>query len=117
VTVVTAALLGVLLVLMMGATDLTRVLVAAARAQTAADAAALASAQEQAIPSGLDPAQVAAAFALQNGAELLECLCAAGAFESTVTVRIGIDVLSLVPGPRFVQATARAEVDTDGPDV
>ncbi|MFB3739637.1 MAG: pilus assembly protein TadG-related protein [Candidatus Velamenicoccus archaeovorus] len=116
VTLVTAALVGVILVLALGAVDLTRVLVAVARAQTAADAAALASAQEQAIPSGLDPAEVAAVFAAHNGAELIGCACAVGAFEATATVRVPVDGLALVPGTRFAQATARAEVDTDGPD-
>ncbi|HEX9123748.1 MAG TPA: pilus assembly protein TadG-related protein [Actinomycetota bacterium] len=114
-TLVTAALLAALLVLMLGAADLTRVLAAAARAQTAADAAALASAQEQALPSGLEPAEVASAFAAYNGAQLVECICALGTFDATVTVRIGIDGLSLLAGTRYAVATARAVVDTDGP--
>jgi Flp pilus assembly protein TadG len=105
----------VLVVLVLGAADLARVLAAVARAQTAADAAALASAQELAIPSELDPAAVAAAFAAHNGAELVECVCAAGTFDATVTVRVLIEGLSLLPGTRYALARARAVVDTDGP--
>src|SRR5205823_13142311 len=55
VSVLTAGILVLGAVLTLVAVDLMRALLAKARAQTAADAAALAAAQEIAIPSGQDP--------------------------------------------------------------
>lgn len=110
-SVVAAAVMGVLAVLTMGAADVARVLDAAAMAQAAADVAALAAAQEQAIPSGLDPGELAAEFAARNGAELAGCACEAGGFESSVTVRAPVGPLLLFSDDRWVVAEARAVVD------
>jgi Putative Flp pilus-assembly TadE/G-like len=57
VSIVVVALMAMALVLAMGAADLARVLTGAARAQTAADAAALAAAQElaSAASAGVEP--------------------------------------------------------------
>ncbi len=112
VSLVTAAVAGMALVLAMGAADVARVLVASARAQTAADSAALATAQELAIPSGRDPAAVAADYAGKNGGSLVACRCDPGTFEATVTVSVGVGPLVLVPGERAVEAAARAVVGT-----
>ena len=91
--------------------DVARVLAAASRAQTAADAAALASAQEQAVPSGIEPEDVAAEYAGRNGATLLSCACELGAFESEVAVRVPVGDLLLFGGGRVAEARARAVVD------
>ena len=115
VSVVTAAIAGLSLVLALGASDVARVFVAAARAQTAADAAALAAAQELALPTGLDPAAVAGDYATRNGASLVSCTCAPASAEAVVEVRITIDSLALIPGTRAVSGRARAVVDLPTP--
>jgi Flp pilus assembly protein TadG len=111
VSVLVAAILGALVVLGLGAADLARVLTAAASAQTAADVAALAVAQELAIPSELDPADVAIEYAGRNGAVVVACECAAGTFEAVVTVQAAVGPLALFADDRSVEATARAVVD------
>ena len=92
-------------------TDVARVLVARSHARTAADAAALAAAQELALPSGADPADIAATYAERNDAILNDCVCAAGTSDATVTVSIVVDGFLLVTGPKTVTARARAVVD------
>ena len=114
VSIVAAALMSVALVLAMGAADLARVLTSAARAQTAADAAALAAAQELAAPSslGLSPAEIAASYAARNDAQLTACSCEAGGSEAVVTVRMSVGSLTFAPDDRVVTARARAIVET-----
>jgi secretion/DNA translocation related TadE-like protein len=114
VSVVAAALVGLILVLGLGAADLAKALVAVSRAQSAADAAALAAAQELALPTGRDPADAAAEYAARNDAELIECRCEAGTLEATVGVRVPVGFLSTLGGERDVEAQARAIVDPDG---
>ena len=58
VSVLLAAGILIVMVLVLGVTDLGRVLIARSKARTAADAAALAAADELALPSGADPAEV-----------------------------------------------------------
>jgi secretion/DNA translocation related TadE-like protein len=111
VTVVAAAVLAVSLVCSMGVADIARALHARADARTAADAAALAAAQELAMPSGRDPAALALAYAERNGATLVACACAGGTADAVVTVRRSLDGLWFVPGPIDVSAEARAVVD------
>jgi secretion/DNA translocation related TadE-like protein len=89
--------------------DLSRASAARGRAQAAADAAALAAAQELALPSRDDPAEIAAAYAERNGARLLECVCPWGAREATVSVAIEVD-LPLLGQTRSVHASARAVI-------
>jgi Flp pilus assembly protein TadG len=91
--------------------DVARVLVARTHARTAADAAALAVAQELALPSGTDPIDVAADYAARNDAILTACGCVAGTLDATVTVSIVVGGFLLVTGPRTVTARARAVVD------
>ena len=67
VSIVVAAVILLSLVLSMGFADVARVLIARSHARTAADAAALAVAQELVLPTGEDPAQVAARFATAQG--------------------------------------------------
>ena len=88
---------------------------ARSKARTAADAAALAAAQELALPSGLLPADVAADYAGRNGAALTACTCEPETVEAIVEVRVDVDGLLLVPGPRSLVARARAVVGTPPP--
>jgi Flp pilus assembly protein TadG len=111
VSILVAALLGVLLVLALGVADVAKVLRVAADAQTAADLAALSVAQEQALPGGIDPAELAREYAERNGAAIVSCDCSADAFEAVVTVRVAVGSLALLPDDRAVEATARAVVD------
>jgi secretion/DNA translocation related TadE-like protein len=112
VTVLSAAVMAALVVLAMGASDVARVLHAASRAQTAADAAALAAAQALAIDEpGPEPTELAGEYAARNGAALETCACDPGTFEASVTVRLPVGDLFLVAGDRTVRAEARAQVD------
>ncbi len=111
VSVLLAAGILIVLVLVLGVTDLGRVLIARSKARTAADAAALAAADELAMPSGADPAELAAEYAARNGADLTACTCAVGTFEADVMVQVTTGGLLLFPGARVVVARARAVVD------
>jgi secretion/DNA translocation related TadE-like protein len=111
VSVLLAAGMLVVLVLTLGVADVGRVLVARSKARTAADAAALAAADELALPTGLDPATLAAEYALRNGATLTACACEVGTFEAVVAVTVHVDGLLLFAGARDVVARARAVVD------
>jgi secretion/DNA translocation related TadE-like protein len=111
VTIVFAAMLPVVLVLAMGTADLGRTLVARSHARAAADAAALAAAQELALPSGADPAALAAEYARRGGGELTACTCTAGTYEAVVDVQVRVGDLLLIPGSPVATARARAVVD------
>jgi len=91
IVVVGVVVLG--LALAAGAARLGSALVARARADTAADAAALAAAHETAVA---------------NGAQLVRCECAGLAAEVVVTVQ----AKGLLAAP--ARGRARAEVDLDG---
>jgi hypothetical protein len=91
--------------------DLLRALDGRARAQAAADAAALAAARELAIPTGITPTEAAADYAGRNGAVLVSCTCAAGSLEAVVTVQVTVDLV-FVGVDRTLQASARAVVAT-----
>jgi len=111
VSVVLGAGLLVVLVMVLGLADLTRVLAARSEARAAADAAALAAAQELALPTGLDPVEVAVEYADANGGELSACTCVAGSSQAVVEVHVDAGALFLVPGPTVLTAQARAVVD------
>ena len=89
--------------------DLSRALAARARAQIAADAAALGAAQELLIPSGRMPEEVARDFAVRNGAVLVGCRCDPGTTEAVATVEIEVQ-LPLLAQSRTVRASARAVI-------
>ena len=89
--------------------DLAAVAATRSRAQTAADAAALAAAQELIAPSGGSPEDVAEDYASRHGATLVACDCATASNEVTVTVRLDAR-LHVVGGSRDVEASARAAV-------
>jgi secretion/DNA translocation related TadE-like protein len=114
ITIVTAAVLALAVVITMGAADVGKALVARAHARQAADAAALAAAQEQALPSGRTPAEVADEYASRNGADLTGCACAVGAAEAVVQVAVETGPFLLLPGSRSATASARAVVGADG---
>jgi secretion/DNA translocation related TadE-like protein len=113
VTVVTAALLLITLVLVLASVDVLRVLSAKDRAQLAADAAALAAAQELIVPSERSPADVAAVYATDNGAVLVSCRCEAGSSDAVVTVQRTVS-LPFLGETRTVRATARAVIEQSG---
>lgn len=79
-----------------------------ARVQAAADAVALAAAQEQYLPSGVAPAEAAADYAARNGVRLVSCDCPVGGRSSVVVVASEVAVLGRV---RDVRRAARAVVD------
>jgi secretion/DNA translocation related TadE-like protein len=111
VSVVVAAAVGMALVVTMGATDVGRALIARSRAEAVADLAALAAAQELAFPSGPEPTQLAADFAVRNGARLVSCSCAEGSLEATVRVAVPVRGFLLPLADREVVGIARAVVD------
>lgn len=115
VTVVAAAVTALVAVLTMGAADVGKALVARERAQAAADAAALAAAQELVMPTGRAPTELAAEYAARNGATLTSCACQAGSSEAIVEARVAVGALLLVPGDHEAVALARATVGTAEP--
>jgi secretion/DNA translocation related TadE-like protein len=111
VSVVVAAGVGMALVVAMGAADVGRALIARSRAEAVADLAALAAAQDLALPSDLEPASSAERYATTNGARLVSCTCAAGTSEAIVTVAVDVRGFLLPIADRVVIASARAVVD------
>jgi secretion/DNA translocation related TadE-like protein len=95
------------------AVDLLRVVQARSRAQTAADASALAAAQELAIPSDRIPGEVASEYATRNGGTLVSCACEPSSSEAIVEVEVPADLL-FVGVDRTVRARARAVVEIPG---
>lgn len=111
ISIVVAAAVGMALVVTMGAADVGRALIARSRAEAAADLAALAAAQELALPSGIDPSAVAAEYADRNGGRLVSCSCSAGTSEAVVEVAVRVRRFLLPLGDRDVIGVARAVVD------
>ena len=111
VSLVVAAAVGMALIVTMGAADVGRALIARSRAEAAADLAALAAAQELALPSGTEPAQLATDYAARNGARLVSCECAEGTYEATVRVVVPARGFLLPLADRDVVGIARAIVD------
>ncbi len=115
VSLVVVGILVAVMVLALGAADLARVLVVAAKAQTAADAAALAAAQSLAITSDVDPSQAASDLAVRNGGRVRSCVCEPGTFEARVEVEAPVGRLFLSPDDLVVTAHARAIVEVPAP--
>ncbi|HET7235238.1 MAG TPA: Rv3654c family TadE-like protein [Actinomycetota bacterium] len=116
VSIIVAAMMAAIVVLALGAADVARVFAVASRAQSAADAAALAAAQELALPAGEgSPGDIAAAYAIRNGAALRTCACEPGTFDAQVEVDVAVGPLSLAPDDLRVTASARAVVDLPTP--
>jgi secretion/DNA translocation related TadE-like protein len=114
VSVIVAGVLAASIMLALGVADVTKVLAVASRAQTAADAAALAAAQELAVPSDALPEDVARTFAEANGAQLVSCACARGSYDARIEVRMPAGTLLLFGDDRVVIARAHAVVDVPG---
>lgn len=108
-----AATLTLLLVLVAATADAGRLMVARATAQTAADAAALAAAPATFRPAGRSPDEEASALARANEARLVSCRCPVDpAWQArTVTVRVVVDVPVGLLGVGSVPAMAAAEFD------
>jgi secretion/DNA translocation related TadE-like protein len=117
---VSIVMLGVLvigLVLSMGAARLGSALVGRARADTAADAAALAAADALALGDGADAARTAAKQAASsNHAQLVSCACSGTTAE--VVVEVDVPALGALAGPArgHAKAEVRPECIVDRPD-
>jgi secretion/DNA translocation related TadE-like protein len=94
--------------------DLGALMVARARAQTAADAAALAAAVEIALGSPGRPREQAGRLARANGARLVTCRCPPSAGVGTVVVEVDVPFRSRLL-PRPVRIAARARADASAP--
>jgi hypothetical protein len=108
-----ASALGLAAILSTLSADLARVATGRVRAQTAADAAALAAAQELVVPSARSPREVADEYAGHHGATVAECRCEPGSEETLVKVELAIS-LPFLGGARTVGAEARAVVEPSG---
>jgi secretion/DNA translocation related TadE-like protein len=107
------ALLALAALMCVATTDAANVLLSRARAQTAADAAALAAASAQ-WRAAEDPEVVARDIAEANGAELVACECDRHDDRSIVTVRRATNIRMLGVSPRSVAASAEASLDIGG---
>ena len=117
---VSIVMLGVLvvgLVLAMGAARLGGALVGRARAESAADAAALAAADRLALGDGPGAARDAAATtAVSNDARLVSCTCSGTTAEVVVEVDIPAWGALLGPARGNAKAEVRPECVIDRPD-
>jgi secretion/DNA translocation related TadE-like protein len=111
VSLVLVAAMGFSMILASFVVDLARASGARVRAQAAADAAALAAAQEQVVPSGREPGSAAAEYAERNGARLVICRCPEHGSEAIVVVEADV-VLPALGIVRTVRAMARAVVES-----
>ncbi len=93
--------------------DLARVSSARVQAQTAADAAALAAAQELLAPSLVSPRDVAEDYASRHGAVVTECDCDRASDEAVVVVELPVS-MPFLGREAHVQATARAVIEPAG---
>lgn len=110
VSIAAAGVMVVALVLSLATVDIMRVLLAQSTTQAAADAAALAAAQEIALGAPVPPGDVAADYSQKNGAVLVSCACELGDGQAIVTVTSPAQLVFL--GPSLdIRATARAVVD------
>jgi secretion/DNA translocation related TadE-like protein len=109
VTILVAAVLLLAGILALASVDVLRALEAKARAQTAADAAALAAAQEM-IVSSADPAALAAEYARRNGATLVDCDCPTSGSQAVVRVQVSVRLVFVGPD-RTVSGRARAVIE------
>lgn len=95
--------------------DLSVILIARARAQSAADAAALAAAAELLPGSKGSPGWQASRFADLNGARIVVCRCEKGSTAAEVRVETPVRFLVLGSlGVDSIGASARAEAELSG---
>ena len=99
---------GLVMLLLVGLTDLASFFLARTKAQTAADAAALAAVAEL-IPSiGENANGKAEQYAAANGGDLVECSCSMGSSVAQVTVAVPVRLT--LHSMRTVTASAKAEL-------
>jgi len=113
VSVVVAVALGMAAVSAALIGDLGAVAAGAARTQAAADAAALAAAQELVLPSDETPEEVAARYAELHRARLVRCRCPPGGDDVTVIVERSV-TLPFLGESRTIRRAARATISIDG---
>ncbi|MGQ9476719.1 MAG: pilus assembly protein TadG-related protein [Actinomycetota bacterium] len=115
ITVVTAALVPVMLLFVLALHDVAMIYAARSQAQTAADAAAKAAGLELTPLFGVgnDPAGAARDYTRRNGCELLSCERGGNGRYMWVTIRVArrADRLFLRPGGAVLTATARCYLD------
>ena len=110
--ILACGLVALTAVLVLGTGRLATGIVAASRAHTAADAAALAAAGELAAGrTAGDAERTASLTAAANGARLLHCECAGPA----VVVHVSVALPSSGPASGLVRAAARAELHPECP--
>ena len=110
--VLLCAVVAVAAALTLGLGRLATAGLAVSRAQTAADAAALAAAGELAAGRSVGEAErIASLTAVANGARLLRCECGGPA----VVVAITVTLPTSGPASRLVRAAARAELHPECP--
>lgn len=110
--VLLCGVVAVTAVLALGLGRLATAVVSTSRAQTAADAAALAAAGELAAGRSKGEAErIASLTASANGARLLRCDCAGPA----VVVAVTVTLPASGPTSRLVRAAARAELHPECP--
>jgi secretion/DNA translocation related TadE-like protein len=111
-SVVLIALLALAALVCIAMSDAANVVLARARAQAAADAAALSAAQVQwRTSSRADPREAAAQTATANGAALESCECPVRGASSIVVVSRPTRIRMLGGAPRSVSARAEATMD------
>ena len=104
--------MAMLMVFLLGLSDLAVFFMARTRAQTAADSASLAAAAELIPGIGEDPEGKAREFATANGATLTRCECALGGTVAEVTVAVPVSMtLAALSDVNEVKANSRAEVN------
>lgn len=103
--------MAMVMVFLLGLSDLAVFYMARTRAQTAADSASLAAAAELIPGIGEDPEGKAREYAAANGAELTACDCAMGGSAVQITVTVPVSMtLSALSDLKEVTASSRAEI-------
>lgn len=105
------ALLALAALMCLATADAANVLLARARGQTAADAAALAAVAAQLEPGDEKPEEAASRTAEANGAVLEECDCPAHGGRAAVTVSVATRVHMLGVAPSQISRHAEASLD------
>ena len=113
VSIVVAVALGMAAISAALIGDLGAVAAGAAETQAAADAAALAAAQELVLPSQETPGEVAARYAALHDARLVRCRCPPGGEDVVVIVERSVP-LPFLGGSRTIRRAARATVAIGG---
>lgn len=107
--------MAMVMVFLLGLSDLAVFFIARTRAQTAADSASLAAAAELIPGIGEDPEGKAREFADANGAKLVTCDCALGGTVAQVSVTVPVNMtLSAFSDLKEVKANSRAEISLPG---